>query len=64
MDRPVSSRFSLQIKDSLRGREYTDYEMSENFSTGELAVSWTDKYGEKWNRRLFISRKIVSVLWK
>lgn len=54
---PFHPGFSLQIKDSLRGREYTDYEMSENFSTGELAVSWTDKYGEKWNRRLFISRK-------
>lgn len=46
----------IQMKDAVNGEEeayvrYTDYE------TGEIGTEWTDKNGNKWERKTFASRE-------
>ena len=52
---PFHPAFSLHLDGYTPSGEISNYQLSENFSTGELKTSWSDDLGD-WERKMFISR--------
>ena len=52
---PFHPAFSLHIGGYVAKGQISNYQLSEDFTTGELKTSWTDETGN-WERKLFISR--------
>lgn len=52
---PFHPAFFLQLKMKNKSGKFTDYRMTEDFTTGELNARWSDSRGE-WSRKLFVSR--------